>query len=249
VRPTPAALLALAVLLTSCGGQRAQTDGGAPGEQAPGATAPPASAPAKVPLDPKLVAALGDSITAGSPLWDPDPGFRAEISAPTGMEPDARSQWEYWFERTDPRRRRVRNCGVFGERTDEIAARLERCAAGAAALVVQGGINDIAQGRPVADAGRDLERMVQAGKVGGRRVALVEVLPWNNGYPDAAPKIDELNGAIRTIAKRRDVPVFRWYGALEDPAARGRMRAEETIDGDHPSITGYKRLAGLVKLP
>ncbi len=261
MRPAPVALL-LAVLLASCGGERAQTDDSARGEQAPGATTPPASAPAaapagtptgpetaKVPLDPKLVAALGDSITAGSPLWDPDPSLRAQISARTGMEPDGRSQWEYWFERADPRKRRVRNCGVFGERTDEIARRLERCAAGAATLVVQGGINDVAQGRSVAAAGRDLERMVQAGKAGGRRVALVEVLPWNNGYPDAAPKIDELNGAIRTIGRRRDVPVLRWYGALEDPAARGLMRAEETIDGDHPSIAGYKRLAALVKLP
>ena len=38
-----------------------------------------------------------------------------------------------------------RNCGVFGERTDEIAARLDQCADGADALIVQGGINDIAQ--------------------------------------------------------------------------------------------------------
>jgi len=230
----------LAALLAGCGGERAQTPGAAP---------PPVRAPVKAALDPTLVAALGDSITAGSPLWDPDSTIRAQISASTGMEPDARSQWEYWFERTDPRKRRVRNCGVFGERTDEIAGRLKRCAAGAAALVVQGGINDIAQGRSVAAASEDLERMVEVGKDGGRQVALVEVLPWNNGYPGAAPKIDALNGVIRAIGKRRDVPVFRWYGALEDPAARGRMRPDLTIDGDHPSVAGYERLARLVKLP
>jgi len=27
------------------------------------------------------------------------------------------------------------------------------------------------------------------------------------------------------------------------------MRAELTIDGDHPSVAGYERLAALVKLP
>nr|MBA2419840.1 hypothetical protein [Thermoleophilaceae bacterium] len=28
-----------------------------------------------------LVAALGDSITAGSPLWDPDPSLRASLGS------------------------------------------------------------------------------------------------------------------------------------------------------------------------
>ena len=218
-----------------------------PAPPAPGTPAAPAAP--KAALDARLIAALGDSITAGSPLWDPDPALRERISAPTGMAPDPRSQWGYWFERTDPQKRRVRNCGVFGERTDEIAARLEQCAVGAATLVVQGGINDIAQGRSVADAAKALEAMVQAGKAGGRDVVIVEVLPWNNGYPDAAPRIDELNELIGALAERQGVPVARWFGALEDPAARGRMRAKLTIDGDHPSVAGYKRLAGLVKLP
>ncbi len=232
------------VLLSGCGGERAEAPGA---RAAPKPAAPRAARPAPT-LDPKLVAALGDSITAGSPLWDPDPASRAQLSAPTGMEPDPRSQWEYWYERAHPHTR-IRNCGVFGERTDEIAARLEQCAEGAARLVVQGGINDIAQGRSVAGAARQLEAMVRTGQASGREVALVEVLPWNNGYPSAAPQIDALNRLIRVIGKRRDVPVFGWYGALEDPRADGRMRAELTIDGDHPSVAGYKRLAQLVELP
>lgn len=237
--------LALAVVgLAGCG----ERDAPAPRSEGT-APAPAPAAATRAPLDPKLVAALGDSITAGSPLWDPDPAFRRQIAAPTGKAPDPRSQWEYWFERGDPRKRRVRNCGVFGERTDAIAARFEQCAAGAATVVVQGGINDIAQGRPVAEAARSLDDTVRLGQASGRRVALVEVLPWNNGYPAAAPRIDELNRRIRRIGVRRRVPVFRWYGALEDPAAPGRMRADLTIDGDHPSVAGYKRLAALVELP
>ena len=70
-----------------------------------------------------LVAALGDSIHAGSPYWDPDPDVRARI----GDELDEQSQWEYWAARKDPRLR-FRNCGVYGERTDEIAKRLRRAA-------------------------------------------------------------------------------------------------------------------------
>ena len=37
-----------------------------------------------------LVAALGDSITAGSPAWDPDPAVRERI----GPALDERSQFE-----------------------------------------------------------------------------------------------------------------------------------------------------------
>ena len=239
------ALLLLGALAAGCGA------GGNSGGSS--SSAPPSGAagrePRAISRDPALVAALGDSITAGSPLWDPVPAFRERITAPTGMAPDERSQWGYWFERADPRRRLVRNCGVSGERTDEIAVRLADCAAGAGALVIQGGINDIAQGRDVADAAGDLEAMVRAGRAGGRTVALVEVLPWNNGYPAAAPRIDELNDRIRALGKRERVPVLRWYEALEDPAARGRMRPDLTIDGNHPSIAGYRRLAGLVMLP
>lgn len=42
-----------------------------------------------------LVAALGDSITAGAPLWDPDPTVRALL----GGAADERSQYEYWVAR------------------------------------------------------------------------------------------------------------------------------------------------------
>src|SRR2546423_99112 len=91
-----------------------------------------------------VVAALGDSITAGSPAYDPDPAARAR----DGWGANPQSQWEYWAARKDPRLT-FHNCGVFGERTDEIARRLKACTRGADALVVQGGINDIAQLRPV----------------------------------------------------------------------------------------------------
>lgn len=191
-----------------------------------------------------LVAALGDSITAGSPRWDPDPAVRKQI----GDRLDEMSQYEYWYHASHPRYR-FRNCGIFGQRTDEIAKRLEDCARGAQVLVVQGGINDIAQGRPVADAGRDIAAMLRAGKKLGLKVATVEVLPWNNGYPKAAPLITELNTLIHGAAKAAGVPVMPWYAALEDPDKPGRMRAALTIDGNHPSVAGYQRLAARTELP
>ena len=191
-----------------------------------------------------LVAALGDSITAGSPLWDPDPALRQSV----GSSLDERSQYEYWAERRLDGVR-FRNCGVAGERTDQIAARLEDCARGAQVLIVQGGVNDIAQMRRVKTAARNLRGIVQHGKELGLRVAIVEVLPWNNGYPLAAPRIKRLNRAIAQIGRLERVAVFPWYRALEDPAAKGRMRADLTDDGNHPSVAGYRRLSQAVRLP
>src|SRR5919108_1189262 len=111
-------------------------------------------------IDPmrRKIAALGDSITAGSPLWDPDPAVRERIGAAL----DERSQWEWWAARATAGLE-FRNCGVYGERAEEIERRLEGCAAGADALVVQGGVNDVAQGRPVGDAAAGLRRVVRRG--------------------------------------------------------------------------------------
>lgn len=232
-----AGLAVAAALLAGCGGQ----EGGASER----AKAPASTNAARTPPgDEVLVAALGDSIHAGSPLWDPDAEKRAAI----GGSVDERSQWEYWARRRMPGVR-FRNCGVFGERTDQIAARLDRCAGGAKALVVQGGINDIVQGRAVTDAARDLEAMVKRGKARGLGVVLAEVLPWNNGHPQAAPFIDELNRRIGEIGARERVLVLPWFRALEDPANPGRMAPRLTDDGDHPSVAGYRRLAETVRLP
>jgi lysophospholipase L1-like esterase len=184
-----------------------------------------------------LVATLGDSITAGSPGFDPDPQMRDVL----GFGADEQSQWQYWAQKAQPDLR-FRNCGLYGQRTDEIAIRLDDCAKNAKVVIVQGGINDIAQGRSVEKAAENLRRMVERGKALDLKVALVELLPWNNGYPEADPKIRRLNGLIHEIATDEQVPVLGFYSTLEDPARPGRMREEWTSDGDHPSVEGYRLL-------
>jgi lysophospholipase L1-like esterase len=192
-----------------------------------------------------VVAALGDSITAGSPLWDPSPAVRRQI----GPLVNEQSQYEYWAQRLLGNYVRFRNCGVSGERTDQIAQRLDQCAAGARYLIIQGGLNDIAQGRRVAAAAADLRKMVDRGKQLGLRVGLAEVLAWNNGGSAAAVSIRELNALIDQIGRDEHVPVYAFYGKLEDPLRPGRMKAHWTSDGDHPSVEGYRVLGGLIYLP
>jgi lysophospholipase L1-like esterase len=192
-----------------------------------------------------LVAALGDSISAGTPQWDPSPDVRRRIDP--GLL-DRHNQWEYWAQRRNGRLR-FRNCGVDGQRTDELAQRLARCADGAQVLVVQGGTDDIAQGRPVASIARNLRAMIRSGKRMGARVVTAEVLPWNSGWPRAASSIRALNRRIHAVARAEDVPVMPWFRALEDPRAPDRMRPELTSDGRDPSVAGHERLGALFRVP
>jgi lysophospholipase L1-like esterase len=187
-----------------------------------------------------VVACLGDSITAGSPLWDPAPAVRAGIPAP-----DVRSQWEWWAGARIPGAA-FRNHGVYGERTDEIAARLEDAAHEARILVVQGGINDVVQGRPVEEAARSLAGMVERGRRHGLLVALADVLPWTNGDGRAANDIVRLNTLVAALADGLDVPLLRFHDTLADPARPQRMRPEWTDDGAHPSVEGHRLLGELV---
>jgi lysophospholipase L1-like esterase len=183
-----------------------------------------------------IVACLGDSITAGSPLWDPDPEVRAQIEAP-----DERSQWQWWAARRDGTLE-LRNHGVYGERTDEIAARLAAALEGADAVVIQGGINDIAQHRPIETAAQNLAGMAQRARSLGLRVALADVLPWNNGDERAADDIVRLNALLTALACGLAFPLLPFHETLADPDAPSRMRAGLTGDGDHPSVEGHRLL-------
>jgi len=223
-RATVGCLLALVVLvLVGCGGSR-----------------PTASDRAR----PILVAALGDGVTAGSPGYDPNRGLRRLL----GFGDNPGSQWEYWAANKYPRYS-FRNCGVYGQRTDEIARRLNACAAGAAILVVGGGMEDIRQGRRVQVAARNIDGIVRRAKKLGLHVEVTELIPWNNRYPAADRKIRELNALIHQLARAEQVAVLPFYKVLEDPSHPGRMKNTWTAEGDYPSAIGYQRLGELAFRP
>jgi lysophospholipase L1-like esterase len=187
-------------------------------------------------IDQINVAALGDSISAGLPGWSPDPDERAARGAT-----NPQSQWEYWAAEKHPRLA-FHNHGVGRQRTDEIAARLEESIDGCDVLVVQGGINNIVQGLGPETAAKDLRWMVQRGKELGLGVILADVLPWNNGWPDAEPKIRLLNDLIREIGSDEGVRVLPFHDTLEDENKPGRMADPWTAEGNHPSVDGHRRL-------
>lgn len=174
-----------------------------------------------------IVAVVGDSISAGSPLWDPDPVVRLRIPAP-----DERSQWQWWAARSDSRLE-FRTTAVYGERTDEIARRLDLVLAGADVLVVQGGINDIVQRRPVDEAVRNLKGMVARGRAAGLAVALADVLPWPAGDEQAAREIGRLNELLHAVEGVEQLP-------FHDTLAHAGFAWSD--DGDHPSVEGHRLL-------
>jgi lysophospholipase L1-like esterase len=184
------------------------------------------------------VVGLGDSITAGNPGYDPDPARQPF----EGDDPE--SQYLYWAALADASIE-FRNHGVGGERTDQIRARFPAAAAGADVLVVQGGINDIVQGRPIEAAAADLRELVRLGKGHGLGVVVADVLPWNRGWPGAEPQVRALNESIRALAAVEGVKTLPFHETLEDPGRPGRMREEWTADGNHPSVVGYRRLGEL----
>ena len=124
-----------------------------------------------------IVGCLGDSITAGSPLWDPDPAVRAR-------DRDARRAQPVAVVGVRSRRRSLefRNHGVLrrAHRPDRRAPRRRR-----------------RRRRRARRPGRDQRRRAAAAGRGGRaatspawssaragsgsRVALADVLPWTNG--------------------------------------------------------------------
>jgi lysophospholipase L1-like esterase len=92
--------------------------------------------------------------------------------------------------------------------------------------------------------------MVARSKEIAPTVLLADVLPWNNGWPDAEPHIRALNELVHGIGAAEGVQVLPFYATLEDPEAPGRMKQEWTPDGDHPSADGHRRLGELAfRLP
>jgi lysophospholipase L1-like esterase len=183
-----------------------------------------------------VVAVAGDSISAGSPLWDPDPAVRARIAAP-----DERSQWQWWASRADGGLE-FRTTAVYAERTDEIARRLELVLPGSDVLVVQGGINDVVQRRPVEQAAGNIGAMLARGSAAGLALTVADVLPWDNGDRRSTAAIGRLNALIRELAETTGATLLPFHDTRADPTDPRRIGPGLTDDGDHPSVEGHRLL-------
>ena len=144
--------------------------------------------------------------------------------------------WPAAAAEADPRLRfTVR--AVYGKRTDEIAAWLDEAAAGAEVLVVQGGINDIAQGRAVADAAENLRTMIRAwagARPAGRRrerPPLEQRLAARRGFHPPAERADRGDGRAGAAVPRH----ARGSGTAWADARRLDVRGRSPVDRGLPT--------------
>lgn len=227
-----------ALLLSGCGKQESFTRGVT-------VRNPEAKTTADAP-DQIVVAALGDSITAGHPGWDPDPRVRQSLERT--WEIDERSQWMYWAARKYPEVE-FRNCGVAAQRVADVSRRLSSCARQASAVVIQAGANDLAAGADPAVVAQQLDALVQQAMRAGLVPVLAEVTPRNGTSVAERDDVVALNAAIALIGTRRNIRVLPFFKAVEDGRAAGKLRSAITPDGVHLTVVGYRRLGRTFELP
>lgn len=188
-----------------------------------------------------VIVALGDSTTAGTPL------FKSPIEAPPDGEGDKESQFAHWLMRQQPGWM-VLNRGVNGERTDEIAARFDRdvLAAKPAVVIILAGVNDVYQGRPVSYVIEQLRSMYDRAAAAGIPVVAGSIVPYNTAT-------DEQNGKMREINKwiagevARD-PRIEFADTRAAAAAPGQPdKLSGSPDGLHPDVAGYRKMAEVIE--
>jgi lysophospholipase L1-like esterase len=185
----------------------------------------------------KLIVALGDSTTAGSP------GFKSPLEVPPIGIGNADSQYAYWLMKTH-QDWDVLNRGVDGERSDQIHRRFERDVvdAKADAVVIIGGVNDIYQGRSAPSVQRELEAMYNAAREARIAVVAGTIIPYNTATADQNARMHAVNGWIRAYALRHSDVVFcDTRAAVAAPGDPDRLVTSP--DDLHPSPEGYRLMA------
>ena len=188
-----------------------------------------------------VVVCLGDSTTAGTPL------FKSPIEAPPNGEGNERSQFPHWLRRAHPDWQ-VFNCGVNGERSDQIAARFDRdvLAHRPAVVTVIAGVNDVYQGRPASDVTRQLAVMYDRASKAGIAVVAGTIVPYNTATADQNARMHAINDWIKQQAKTRTrFLVADTRMATADPKNPDRLAGSP--DELHPEIDGYHRMAEVIE--
>ena len=183
------------------------------------------------------VICLGDSTTAGTPL------YKSPLEAPPDGEGDERSQYAYWLRQWHPDWC-VLNRGVNGERSDQIAARFDRDVLAHApdVVVIIAGVNDVHQGFGAEQVIHHLRAMYDRARAAGLPVVAGTIVPYNTATPDANARMREINAWIAEEARRDpNLTCADTRAATAAPDDPDRLAASP--DGLHPDIDGYRRMA------
>ncbi len=181
------------------------------------------------------IVALGDSTTAGTP------GFLSPLEAPPGGKGDVTSQYAHWLMKSEPNWD-VINCGVNGERSDQIAARVVRDVIGAspAAVVIIAGVNDVYQGRTVEHVLAQLRTMYDRAAAcrDPRRRRHNRSLQHGRHQPRTSACARSTPGSASRRAVEPAIAFVDTRAAVARPGNADRLA--ESPDGLHPSPRGYR---------
>lgn len=184
-----------------------------------------------------IVSCLGDSTTAGTPL------YKSPIEAPPEGEGDERSQFAYWLRAAHPDWTLL-NRGVNGERSDQIAARFDRdvLAHSPSVVIVIAGVNDVYQGHAAGAVIDQLKRIYGRARAAGIPVVAGTIVPYNTATPAQNAEMRAINDWILKQADERpfitSVDTRAAVAAPDDPD-----RLAGSPDGLHPDVDGYRRMA------
>lgn len=183
-----------------------------------------------------VIVCLGDSTTAGTPL------FKSPVEAPPDGEGDERSQPAYWIRRERPSWA-VLNRGVNGERTDQIAARWDRdvLAHAPGVVVILAGVNDVYQGRSAAEVIAGLDGMYARAAAAHVKLVTATIVPYNTATPDQNARMRDINSWIAETARARGYGFADTRAATAHPEDPDRLLSSP--DELHPDIEGYRRMA------
>ena len=187
------------------------------------------------------IVCLGDSTTAGTPL------FKSPVEAPPDGEGDERSSFPYWLRQSHPAWR-VFNCGVNGERTDQIAARFDRdvLARQPAVVTIIAGVNDVYQGRSAESVIEQLGAMYDRASAAGIAVVAGTIVPYNTATADQNARMHAINDWIKTQPKVRSrFQVADTRAAAADPGNIDRLSGSP--DELHPDTNGYRSMAEAIE--
>ena len=182
------------------------------------------------------IVGLGDSTTAGAPE------HTSPAEAPPDGAGDPRSQYAYWLMERHPDWR-VHNRGIGGERSDEILARFDRhvLALQPQIVVILAGVNDLYQGASVDRVTGQLQAMYARAVAAHLRVVACTILPYDGSSPMVQARMQRVNDWIRAYAAEHGLAFCDLFAAMEDPHRPGRLVS--TMDGMHPDVDGYRRMA------
>lgn len=120
------------------------------------------------------------------------------------------------------------------------------------AVVIGGGINDIAENNYAYNEDRtfgNLVSMAEIANANGIEVIMTSILPtgqiyWNDTIANVPDKIESLNARIRAYAEEHSYPYIDYYSEMVYGEERV-LNPEYTKDGVHPTEAGYDAMEAI----